>query len=307
MSHLPQAVLVTGRRQHGVVSVDQLAANGVSAYRRRQLVEAGVLVAVHPGVYRFASSPETLEQRCAAACLAVPDLVICGQTAGRLLNARGMVGDDIHGMVLSRLVRLEGVVAHRTKVLHPVHDVIHRNDGIRVLAVPRLVYDLARFLDDDALESVIEQLLQRKLTNIPRLFAVGRRLRKEGRDGTTRFCRVLARRPNWAKPMGSNDEVRLLRALRRRGVDLIPQFEITVSGGVRIHVDGADPQRRFAVEIDHVTWHGGRADSQYDKWRDRQLGARGWYVARVTDDDVGRRLSETVDELVAIHRARVVA
>jgi len=30
----------------------------------------------------------------------------------------------------------------------------------------------------------------------------------------------------------------------------------------------------------------------------------GWIVARVTDDDIARRLSSTVDELCEIHRLR---
>jgi hypothetical protein len=166
------------------------------------------------------------------------------------------------------------------------------------------VFDLARFLDDDVLESVIEQALQRKVTNVPRLFAAGRRLRRPGRDGTSRFRRVLDRRPMWAKPKHSNHEVRLLRALGARGIDLVPQFSLTLPNGERIHLDGGDPVRRFGVEIDHITWHGGRVGQHHDKWRDRQCGRIGWYVARVTDEDVDKWLDATVDDLVAIYSDR---
>jgi hypothetical protein len=307
MSYLPSAALEVARRQHGVVTADQLGAHAISTYRRRRLVEEAVLVMVHPGVYRLASAPETLESRCAAPCLAVPGLVISGTTAARLLNVRRMSGDDIHAMTDGHAVHLDGVVVHRTNNLHPVHDVVVREDSIRLLAVPRLVFDLARFLDDDTLESVIEQLLQRSSTNIPRLFAVGRRLRKQGRDGTARFSRVLGRRPLWAKPKHSDHEVRLLRALRGRGIDLVPQLPLTLPGGQRIHLDGGDPSRSFGVEVDHVTWHGGRVGGQHDKWRDRQCGRIGWHVSRVTDEDVDKRLLSTVDDLVEIYNRRAVA
>jgi hypothetical protein len=307
MSQLPSAVLDVARRQHGVVTAEQLSSHGVSTYRRRRLLQSGMFVSVHPGVYRLASAAATLEARCAAACLAVPGVVISGPTAARLSNIRHMSGDDVHAMVNRTYLHLDGVVVHRTTELHPTHDVVVRGDGIRVLALPRLVFDLARFVDDDVLETVIEQLLQRKITNIPRLFAAGRRLRRPGRDGTARFRRVLDRRPMWAKPKHSDLEVQLLRALRARGIDLVPQLPLTLPNGQRIRLDGGDPRRRFGVEVDHVTWHGGRVDQQHDKWRDRQCARIGWYVGRVTDEDVDRRLAATVDDLVAIYSARAVA
>ncbi|MGH2478010.1 MAG: hypothetical protein ACRDIL_22415, partial [Candidatus Limnocylindrales bacterium] len=61
------------------------------------------------------------------------------------------------------------------------------------------------------------------------------------------------------------------------------------------------------VEVDHVTWHGGRLDSQADKWRDRQLLRIGWIVARVTDEDLRLRFGSAVSELVEIHRLRRAA
>ena len=159
-----------------------------------------------------------------------------------------------------------------------------------MLAVPRLVFDLARFIDDDDLESVIEQLLQRKLTNIPRLFAAGRRLGKPGRDGTARFSRVLRRRPLWAKPKHSDHEVRLLRALRAPGYRPRAAVPARAAGRPTDTPRRWRPEPLIGVEVDHVTWHGGRVDGQHDKWRDRQCGRIGWHVSRVTDEDVDKRL-----------------
>ena len=72
-----------------------------------------------------------------------------------------------------------------------------------------------------------------------------------------------------------------------------------------IHLDGAVPELRWAVEIDHVTWHGGRFDTQRDKDPDRGARRLGWQVERVTDhelaDDFARRHRS---ELVELHRLR---
>ncbi len=64
---------------------------------------------------------------------------------------------------------------------------------------------------------------------------------------------------------------------------------------------------RFGVEVDHVTWHGGRLAAQRDKWRDRQLMRIDWVVVRVTDEDLEQRFNSTVADLVEIHRRRRAA
>ena len=68
--------------------------------------------------------------------------------------------------------------------------------------------------------------------------------------------------------------------------------------------DGAIPSIKWAVEIDHVTWHGGRIDAQDDKARDRALRRIGWQVDRVTDEDVRKRFRQTIDELVELVQLR---
>jgi len=307
MSDLSSSALSLIRLQHGAVSGQQLARCGLGVRSKRRLVLSGTLIEVHRDVYRHAATPDSLEQRCALACLADSGIVISGPTAGRLLRIRRMPHGPIHAMSLRRKVDLEDVIVHRTTTLDPERDIVYRADGIRVLAPRRLVFDLARFLDDVDFESVVEQLLDRRLTNVPAMFAAGRRLKKSGRDGSTRFARVLWQRPAWAKPKHSDLEVKLLQELRLAGVALQAQCEVRLPDGSVVHLDGGDPVRRFGVEVDHVTWHGGRIASQYDKWRDRQLARLGWMVPRVTDEDLRRRFDETVAELVELHQARQIA
>jgi hypothetical protein len=306
MTAFPPALNLVLRRQHSVVSMHQLLTHGITRQRRRTLLDNGVFDAIHPGVFVLASAERTVETRCVAACLANPRLVICGTTAGRLVRLRKMVGDDIHAMALGASPCLEGVVTHRTNHLD-ASDIDTRPDGIRLLGAARLAFNLANFLDDLGFESVLEQLLDRRLVSVPQLYSAHRALSKRGRDGTARFARVLSSRPSMAKPKDSDQEVKLLRALASRGIALVPQYELVLPDGTIVHPDGADPNRRFAVEVDHVTWHGGRAATQYDKWRDRQTDRLGWLISRVTDHDVDRRLHATVNELVEVYCNRPAA
>jgi very-short-patch-repair endonuclease len=82
------------------------------------------------------------------------------------------------------------------------------------------------------------------------------------------------------------------------------QHPLRLDGGRVVRLDLAWPGRRFALEVDHVTWHGGRIEATYDKWRDRQVRLLGWEIERVTDRDIRRRPKTTVAEVVALHAMR---
>jgi very-short-patch-repair endonuclease len=297
MKTVPHDLLALARERHGLVTAAELTRFGIVGRPRSQLLSAGFLVPLHRGVYRIASHADSFEQRCLAACLAAPDAAISGPSAGRLWGLRKVHTDDVH-LIARRTVKLERVSVHRTGLLGPF-DVTERF-GIRVLRPIRLLCDLAAHLDEAALESVIEQLLDRRLASIPSVRAAAGRFRARGRPGSLRLGRVLESRPAWLKPADSDLEVRIWRALAERGVRLDRQVPVLLDEGTTVHLDLGDSESRFAVEVDHVTWHGGRLDAQRDKRRDRMLARLGWTVVRVTDEDVGQRFAATVDEVVAI-------
>jgi len=86
---------------------------------------------------------------------------------------------------------------------------------------------------------------------------------------------------------------------------LVRQHPIRLPTGVVIHPDGAVPSIRWAIEIDHVTWRGGRADSQRDKGRDRGLRRIGWQVDRVTDQELRVDFNRTIREIAELYQIRV--
>ena len=67
--------------------------------------------------------------------------------------------------------------------------------------------------------------------------------------------------------------------------------------GVVVHPDLGVPADRFYVEVDHLTWHGGRAENAYDRRRDIKMRLAGCHVERVTDIAIDGHLDEVVDDL----------
>jgi very-short-patch-repair endonuclease len=279
----------------------------VTHHAVRRLVERGMLVAVHKRVYRFATSPDTFESRCAAACAADPFAIVSGVAAARLWEFRHTWRPDVPHLLVGhdRTPVTRGVVLRRSNVINDV-DVVERRDGIRVASPPRAWFDCARDVDDGRFERLTEWVLDQHCT-VPTLWETARRLQARGRPGLARVKRVMEARDDWQKPAGSGLELRVLKALERRGIRLVRQYPLRLVDGTTIHPDGADPSIRWALEIDHVTWHGGRLDAQYDKRRDRAARLAGWQVERVTDLELADGFTVVIEQLVALHRQRAAA
>lgn len=292
-------------RQHGVVTVDQLIADGSTRHTIRRLVTLGLLKMVHEGVYHQASVPETFEGRCTAACLADSTAVISGPAGARLWAFRHVFRPEQPYVLVAhdRTPMTRAVVLRRTNVLDPT-DWVERDDGIRVATPVRTWFDCARDVNDERFERLTEWVIDHHAT-VPTLWAMVRRMSARGRPGLARAFRVLSRRPAWQKPAGSGIELQVLKALTDRGVgEIVRQHPIRLSNNVVIHPDGALPEIRWAVEVDHVTWHGGRFDAQRDKGRDRQLRRLRWQVDRVTDQELRDDFAGTINELVELIHIR---
>ena len=302
---LPAPLSATIAAHHGIVTRDQLIDHGLTRDRLRRLVSDAVIVRYHNGVYRMATSPDTFEARCVAVCAADPSIVVTGLSAARLWGVRHarphrtpivLVEHDRNPVSARAVVR-------RTNVLDD-EDRVHRPDGIVVASPPRAWFDCARDLDDETFEAVTEWMLDRH-TSMPVLWATIRRLVGRGRPGLARARRVLSQRSAWQRPAGSKLELRVLRALAIAGVgDLVRQYPLRLPNGVVVHPDGADPSIKWAVEVDHVTWHGGRLDAQRDKARDRGQRRIGWQVERVTDHELAEDFAAVIAELVELHALR---
>ena len=299
-------VLSLYRQQYGVVSGEQLRQAGLTRSQIERAVTERQLLGVHGGVYRLASTPESFEGRCLAANLADEELSISHQSAARLLGIRQMrdarfnvtVGHGRHPVVAG------DVRVHRSGVLDPTH-FRTRPDGIRLTSPARTMFDLAKVVGPDRLESALEHALQLDLTTMPEVWAMTRQMACQGRPGSGRFVRLMNSRPGWLKPVDSNLELMLERALIQAGLPRpVRQYGLRLRNAVTIHPDLAWPDVRFAVEVDHVTWHGGIVPVMDDAARDRQVRLVDWEVERVTDREFTTRLDAVVRDIVTLYRRR---
>lgn len=305
MAQLSTALAQVVAQRHGIVTTEQLLTDGFTTSSIRRLVEAGAIVRCHRGVYRMATSADTFEARCTAVSAADPSIVVTGPAAARLWEFRHVFRPDQPIVLVEhgRQPISAKVVVRRTNVLEPQDSVI-RPDGIRLASPPRAWFDCARDLNDERFERLTEWVLDHH-TDVPTLWRTRRRLSGSGRVGLARVNRVLSARAAWQRPAGSGLELQVFRALEARGVrGMVRQHPIRLPDGITIHPDVALPDLRWALEVDHVTWHGGRLDAQRDKGRDRQMRRVGWQVDRVTDVELKVAFSATIDEIVELINLR---
>jgi hypothetical protein len=299
----PSALRVIAQR-HGVVTGIQLRALGLTNKQIVCLLRNGELIAERKGVFRHAAARRTLDQQLALACAASVWVAISHQSAGKVSGLRRLGRDQrIHATIPGRAhIRIPGVVIHRSHLILPT-DIVERDDGIRLTSIERTIFDLASVVSDHALESIIEQAVHDDLCAISSLRVAGNALCRQGRNGSERFRRVLDSRPEWWTAVDTDLELRLEQAIVVAGLPRpIRQFEITLPDGSDIHPDFYWPDPPIALEVDHSSWHGGREQQTYDKWRDRQLTRIGVRPMRVSEDDIRFRLQTVIADLAAVLR-----
>jgi hypothetical protein len=286
--------------RHHVTTRKRLQRLGIGRRVIDRLCARGRLEHVGKGVLICRSGPDTVEQRLALAC-ALTGGVICYPTAGEVWTYRNTPRQrSIHVSVAHtrRVDAPDWIVVHRSDDLRRC-DIVPRRDGIAVTSPPRTAFDAAAWLSPAALESLLEQGIKRGHYTIPTLWAHARRLCRRGRKGSGTFATVLAAREPWRRPASSDHELRLERAMRRRGFPpLTREHPLEIAPGRVIHPDLGLPEHGFFVEVDHLSWHGGRYENAYDRWRDLKVRAQtGYHVERVTDIALDHCLEETIEDL----------
>jgi hypothetical protein len=172
MSLFVPALAVWLRTHHGIVSRATLLELGLSLSSIRTLIASGELIVVFEGVYRHAVWPATLLSRCGAICAADEQLVICCGGAARLWGYRRCTTVGLHASSTAPGRAIDdGTVVHRCPVMPDDH-VHRRSDGIRVTSPARTIFDLAKHVGPDSLESIIEQGCAGRSSMSPRCMAL---------------------------------------------------------------------------------------------------------------------------------------
>lgn len=287
----------TAAAQHGLVTRRQLSAAGVPGHVVDYRLRAGLLIGVHPGVYRLSASTRTWEQRILAATLvAGPGAVASHRAAGFLLRLDGVEPRPEVTVARARAPRPPGVLVHRSLDLRAAD--VEERDGIPRTRVGPTLLGLAAVLTAPAAEAALDDALGRGLVSCAQLRRQLDRTGRQGRAGAATLGALLAQRdgPRWTQ---SELERRLLRLVVAAGLPPpVPQYEVRLADGGRAFLDFAWPDRRIAVEGDSYRHHGGRLAWSRDHTRNAQVVAAGWRILPVTWDDLVSR----PDALMALLR-----
>ncbi len=250
-------------------------------FGRRQVedrVRRGHWVGLRPGVYAMAGMPPSRDQALLAVLLSIGgQAVVSHGSAARVWEMKG-VAEPEHITVtvgLDRVVRLEGVLGHRSGTLFDEDVVVVR--GVVATSQARTLIDLSGSLSTGQLGQALDQSLRKGL----RLEAVRRcagRLAPAPGRRMTRVHTLLAGRLPGYDPGDSDLETRALRVLVSAGLPVPRQQLVVRAGGRRFKLDLGYPDVRVGIELDG--WEAHRTFSAFhgDRERDALLASAGWVV-----------------------------
>lgn len=247
----PAEVAKIAARQHGVVTVAQLAAVGISREVASRWARAGRLHRLHRGVYAVGHRGITVEGRWLAAVLACGDAaVLSHRSAAGLWGLLRPVAAPVHVSVptAAGVRHRRGIRVHRCASLEPVA-IVTRN-RIRVTSVPRTLSDLHATAEEAELHRA------------------------------TRQAEVLGFLAEDAGEARTNGELerRFLVLCRRAGFP-DPEVNVRVAGHL---VDFFWRTHRLVVETDGYRFHRGATAFEDDHARELDLVTAGYALRRFT-------------------------
>jgi very-short-patch-repair endonuclease len=294
--------MVLAQAQHGALSRQQALGAGLSPSAIARRLATGEWVRLFHGAYRLAGSECTFEQRLMAGTLAGgAGAVASHRAAAALLGMPGAPRWVEITVPRTSRVELEGVIAHRTRLL--VREDVSTVRRIPVTTAGRTIADLASFYSKAKLGPMLDYSLANRLVTHADLEA-----RATGRKHDDVLRELLDERPATARPMGSEFEACLFRGLRDAGLPLpVAQYRVLMPDGSEVFLDFAYPDVMLAMEADSYLWHASLADWQRDRARNNELVALGWSILPLTYDLVVHTPAEAARQVRGARASRLVA
>src|SRR3954454_838027 len=279
------------RRQHGVVSRQQLLALGLDPQAIKHRVRRGRLHPVARGVYAVGRRELTREGQWLAAVLACGSNAVLSHGSAAALWG---IGPELRlevSIPLPLVRHRPGIVIHRRSGLRAAS---HR--GVPVTPVVDTLVDLASVLGDDPVEAAINDADKLDLCD-------PERLREELDDlppwpGIQSLRRILDRRT--FTMTDSELERRLLPIARRAGLTK-PLTRQWLNG---FRVDFFWPELDLVVETDGLRYHRTPAQQARDRLRDQIHSAAGLTPLRFTRAQVRYEPAHVERILSAVRRGK---
>lgn len=286
---------------HGVLSTSELVALGLSPSQISRGCAKGLLVRIHPQVYRMPAVPEFWLGAARAAALSTKGLISHG-SAAYLWGFEERMPDIIEVTVpYERRSDRVGITVHRsTQMALADADEV---DGVPVTGLSRTVLDCAATLWPADLSYLVDSVLRANVLDWPDLYDVQIRHSAKGRDGSGKLRTLLDARYGEHRVPDSRWNRMVSDLLIDAGLpEPVAEWEVrSSSGDVIARVDLAYPKQRLAIELDSVRYHFNQASFVRDPRRKNALGLQGWTVLTFTWTDYAdnpRLLIETVRKML---------
>jgi very-short-patch-repair endonuclease/predicted transcriptional regulator of viral defense system len=267
------------RRQHGVVTRQQLLAQGHSKKWIEHRVARGRLHRIYDGVFAVGRPALTQHGRWMAAVLSCgPQAVLSHESAAALWSIRRSRSSRIDVSLPSDTGRRarRGIVLHRRPTLRELDATRHY--GIPVTTPICTLIDLATCLEGDPLEAAVNEADKLGLTHPEKLRSALTQLVR--RPGVRRLREVLDR--HTFVLTDSELERCFLPLARAAGLDT-PQTGVEVNG---FKVDFYWPDLGLVVETDGLRYHRTPTQQAKDRLRDQTHTAKGLTPLRFTHGQV---------------------
>lgn len=283
-------VIVLARRQHGIVSREQILTLGI---RRRTLecrTAQGLLTSRGRRLLVLPGTPDDLATRSRLLARSYPESVLTAQSAAMMIGSGPWQGIDLG----------DHPSAIHTRRRFPARFVAHpgarsfRIDGLQVALPRHTIVDLIRFLPLGDARRVAYRAVQTSVVSVDWLNQSIRTL--SGLGGVGQLRDVVEELRSGAH---SELEVRLVRLLRRANIrGWVANYRVQL-GDSFVVVDVAFPDGRVAVELDGRAHHTDRDRFQRDRTRQNALVSAGWTPLRFTWEDVSERPQHVLNEIRA--------
>jgi very-short-patch-repair endonuclease len=281
-------------KQHGVISLAQLAAAGLSPSATRRRAASGRLVRLHRGVFAVGHGAVSVNGRRLAAVLACgAGAALSHRSAAALWGLRRWSGANEVSFPSQAGQAPRGIALHRCRSLKAVD--VTEVDEIPCTTVARTLLDLAAAGDRPSLIAAITRAEELRIYDGAAVEAVLERA--QGKRGARLLREVLA---GWSDDRTRSHFERELLAFLRR--ERLPRPEvnawITVENRT-LQPDFMWPGQRVILETDGYATHGTRKAFGDDRRRDQLLTRNGWTTLRAAYRQLDRDLAQTLRLLLA--------
>jgi predicted transcriptional regulator of viral defense system len=287
-----ERVVRRARLQYGLISHAQCLALGMAASTINRRLSTGSWTQIRRGVYVVGGVPPSWEQSLMAVSLSFDDCWLSHGTGARLLGLTH--APEIGGIEAlrpyGRYRRLDGVIAHRSRIITPAD--VTRHKRIAVTSVGRTIVDCSGRLTVATTAKMLDDAMRHNKRVLEETRAAFARLAGGGRRRFGNIREVLGKRIPGYDPGESDLELRAINVLTSAGLPMPVQQLRIVLNRQRRRIDLAYPELRIAIELLGWAYHGLRGRWDDDHARANELVAIDWrllqFTSETTDADMVR-------------------